>query len=894
MIPFDWLPSIRRRRTQELADELHEHLEMATADRIARGESPGEAAAAARREFGNVLLVQEISRDKWGRTGSWIENLGQDVRFALRMLRRAWGFTVTAVATIALGVGATTAIFSVAYATLLRPLPYPHPSQLVRVEDDLPGLGSHNVGMSTPEWHDLQRSGIFAHVSPTWYDDNNLTGVARPQRVSILIVATNYFALLGVQAQLGTTFDATDPTPGFNGDVVISDGLWRRIFGADSGVLGRVIQMDSDSYRIVGVAPRGFQAPEDTRAARGTEIWVAFGFAGPPMSPNQPRTPLFPGAVARLAPGLTLPEAQRRIDALVHALRQQYPADYPAASDWRIRLVPLQEFVVGDVRRSILLLFGAVALVLLIACTNVANLLLTRATTRSREMAVRQAIGGAPSRVTRQLLTESAVLSLLGGMAGTALLFAATGSLVRFLPDSVPQLNAISIDWRVLLFAFLSSLLAGAVFGLAPARHIRRLDVSRALKQEGRGSTSSREQSRTRRALVVMQFALSLVLMVAASLLVRSFWELLHAPLGFDPSSVAIVRTRLPYPNDPAEDFYATAAAEAPFVHNVLRRTRALQGVEEVALGSGGAVPLDHPLQDQDVLRVVFEGRQSESEQPPFISGVEVTPEYFQLLRMPLVRGRSFSEFDTDKSPVVAVVNEAMVRTYWPNEDPLGKRIKLRPRDTSWTTVVGVVANARTESLASFGVPQIYVSIYQRHAKHLAIFVRGHFELGALSAAVREQVQAVNSALPTFGAETLSGSVSASLDERRFSMEMIALFALTALLLAGIGIYGVISCLVAERTHEIGVRVALGASPEEVLRMVLRQGLGLALAGAAVGLAGALIVSRAMAGLVYGISTTDPLTFAVVTAALTAVALAACYLPGRRAIRVDPLEALRY
>jgi putative ABC transport system permease protein len=411
------------------------------------------------------------------------------------------------------------------------------------------------------------------------------------------------------------------------------------------------------------------------------------------------------------------------------------------------------------------------------------------------------------------------------------------------------------------------------------------------LKLEGRGSTGSGEQARTRRLLVVAEFALSLVLMIAATLLLRSFWDLVNAPLGFDPQRVMTIRTRLPYPNDPKEDLYATFTEEAPFVREVLRRVRGLTGVQDAALGSTSAVPLSHSEQDQSVLRVVFEDRASD--EPSFVNGSVVVPEYFHLLGIPLLRGRLLTDADNEQSPLVAVINETMARTYWPNEDPLGKRLKLSPRAPSWTTVVGVVADARTETLESAEVPAVYASLYQRSAKHLAIFLRGRFVPATITSQVREQLRSVNSALPVFGAATLDETVSASLAVRRFSMELIALFALTALLLAGLGIYGVISYMVSERTHEIGVRLALGAQRIDVMRMVLSQGLRLALAGAGVGLAGALGVSHVMSGLLYGVSATDPLTFGVVAGALTGVALAACYIPARRAIRVDPIVALR-
>ena len=889
-----WFARLTERRTADLADELRMHLEMAQADRIARGESPRDAAANARREFGNVGLVQEVARDEWNGAALTAERLGQDLRFALRMLRRAPGFAALGIVTIALGIGASTAIFSVVQATLIHPLPYPHPEQLVRIEDDLGGIGARDVGMSTPEWQDFKRSGIFTYVSPTWFDNNNLTGLSHPQRVSLQIVAPNYFDVLGVKPQLGAGFDPADPTPGFDAQIVISDALWRSSFGADPRVLGRVVQMDSDSYRIVGVMPRGFQAPARVGEERRTEVWAAFGFAGAPLSEASviSRTSLFPGAIARLAPGLTMADAQRRMDALVQSLAREYPADYPPRSAWRVRLVPLKDVVVGDVRQPLVFLLGAVGLVLLVGCANMANLLLARATTRGREMAVRQALGGAPSRLMRQLLTESVVLSVLGGVVGIALVVAAKGTLVRLIPDTVPRVNDIAIDWGVLAFAFLASLVAGALFGLAPVLQVRGLDVMRVLKLEGRGSTSSRDQQRTRRLLVIGEVALSLVLLSTAGLLLRSFWSLLQVPLGFNPHNVTVVRTRLPYPNELKEDLYPTAGAEEPFVREAMRRIRALPGVDEVAFGSGAAVPLDHPYQDQTLLRVRIEGDVSHGDQPLLLTGSEVSPEYFRLLGIPLLRGRSFSDFDTEQRPSVAVINESMARRYWPHEEALGKRVKLSSAATDWTTIVGIVADARTDSLASVSAPQIYTSLYQREGKHLAIFLHGTFETGIIERAVRRQVQAVNSALPVFGAESLSDVVSESLAMRRFSLTLIALFALATLFLAAIGVYGVISCMVSERTHEIGLRLALGAERRDVMRMVMRQGARLATAGAATGLIGGLLVSHAMASVLVGVGPTDPVTFALATGLLTFVALAGCYLPARRAIRVDPMTAL--
>ncbi|HXT15947.1 MAG TPA: ABC transporter permease [Gemmatimonadaceae bacterium] len=893
MSAFDWLPWVRARQTRELADEMRAHLEHAQADFIARGESPREAALHARREFGNVELVRETARDEWSRGGAWLEAFGHDVRFSLRMMRKSWGFTTVAALTIAFGVGATTAIFGVVDATLLRSLPYPHAEQLVRIQDDLLGSGASDVGMSTPEWHDLERSGAFEQVSPVWFDDNNLTGggLTRAQHVGLSIVAPNYFALLGVKPQLGTTFDPADHTGGFNGQAVISDAVWTRLFGRDPSALGRIVQLDSDSYRIIGIMPPTFEAPGRSREERSTEVWVAMGFAGPPLTNYTRSGTHFPGVLARVERGVSLAEAQSRIDALVHTLRAQYPKDYPPRAEWTLRIVPLKDIVVGNVRQSLLFLFGAVSLVLLIGCANVANLLLARASSRSRELAVREAIGASTGRLIAQLLTESVAISVLGGLVGLVILFIARAEIRSLVPAELPRASEIGIGWATFSFAFGVSIAAGVVFGLASALFVRRLDVNRTLKQEGRASTASREQARTRRFLVVGQIALSTVLLVAAGLLVRSFMQLTRAPLGFDAHGVTVVRTRLPYPNEDKEDLYPTPAAEAPFVREVRRRVLTLPGVEAAALGASASIPLDHPEQDQNVMSVIVEGHAGEP--PALVTGAVVSPEYFDVLHLPLRSGRLFTDFDRDKSPLVAVVNESMAERFWPHESALGKRIKLSPGALVWATVVGIVADARTEAIETAREPVLYASLYQRSAKHLAIFLRGRSVDESIADAVRGEVQSVNQALPVFGAESLERVVADSLAARRFVLRMMALFALTALVLAGLGLYGVVSHAVAERTHEIGLRVALGAQGGDVTRLVLRQGMKLCATGAVLGLVGAAGLAYEMSSRLYGVRAADPLSFGVVTAVMFFIAGVACYLPLRRAVRVDPLTALR-
>jgi putative ABC transport system permease protein len=887
-----------RSADQRLQDEIAEHLAFQTEENMRAGMSPTEARRQAALKFGAAEAIREHHHAE--HSIPLIENLLFDLRYAVRMLLRSPGFSFIAIATMALGIGATTAIYSVIDATLLHPLPYPNPEELVRIQDNLPGVGAQGVGISVPEWRDLESSGVFQSVALTGTGANvNLTGSAQPLRLSFKQVSPNYFAVLGVDAQLGRTFDLHDATPGYNLEVVLSDGLWRREFGADPHILGKALRLDNDVYHVVGVMPRGFRDQGSTSEEQNVELWLGAGFAGVPFPPPLRGSRLRSRAVlARLKPGLSIAAAQGHLDVLVESLKKQYPAEYPAQTAWTVRLIPLSETVVGSVRQSLILLFGAVGLVLLISCVNVANLLLARASVRGREIAVRQALGAQRARLIRQFLVESLLLFLLGGIAGFGLLFFARKFLLRLIPESLPHLNAISINWGVLGFALVVSVVAGTVFGLAPAWLMSRFDLIGALRQEGRGASGSRERSRARQILVVSEMALSLVLLVAAGLLLRSFWELFKVQPGFNPDRVMTIQTWLPGPNDPTADPYRTATQEAVLLREILRRSRTLPGVEEAAVGDETALPLGH--RDPVRMPLIREGIETMDNQAPVIESPIVSAEYFHLLGMPLERGRLFSEQDIETTPKVAVINQAAARTYWPNQDSIGKRVRL-PLDTrglpgsaepAWTTIIGVIADARTESLADAGIPQIYRSVYQRASKEVTIFLRGQLDPSAISVQVREQVQAADATLPVFHAETLDEVLSTSLSVRRFSMEMVAFFAGTALLLAGLGIYGTISYVVNEQRREIAIRLALGAQRGKILKMVLRRGLGLAAAGAGLGVAGALIVSHLMAGLLYGVSPTDPPTFTGVTLALTAVALAASYIPALRAMRLDPITTL--
>jgi predicted permease len=882
-----------RRADQRLREELAEHLTFQTDENLRAGMSPAEARRQAVLKLGPAEAIREDHHAE--QSLPFIENLLFDLKYAARMLRRSPGFAFVAIATMALGIGATTAIYSVIDATLLHPLPYPNPSELIHIQDNLPGVGAQDVGASVPEWRDLQSSGIFQSVAIAGHGaDVNLTGGSQPERLGFKAVTPNYFAVLGVNPQLGRTFDPQDTTPGYNLEVVLSDGLWRREFGADPRIIGKEVRLDNDIYQIVGVMPRGFRDQGSTSAEQNVDLWLGAGYTGLPFRPPQRDLRLNRAVIARLKPGLSVPAAQAHLDALVDSLTKQYPADYPSQEAWTVRLVPLSESVVRSVRQSLILLFGAVGLVLLISCVNVANLLLARASARGREIAVRQALGAQRLRLIRQFLAESLLLFLLGGVAGFAILFFSRKFLLQLVPESLPHLNDISINWGVLLFALAVSVAAGTFFGLAPAWLMSRFDVNGTLRQEGRGSSASRDRSRARQILVISELALSLVLMVAAGLLLRSFWELFMVQPGFNPDRVMSVQTWLPGPNDPSADKYRSAAQESVLLREILRRGRTLPGVEEAAVGDSSALPLGHSQSNQ--LPLVREGIEMSESQAPLIDSPIVSPEYFHLLSIALLRGRLFTDEDVAGTPQIAVINQAAARTWWPNQDPIGKRVRLRldarevptSAQPPWTTIVGVIADARTESLADAAIPQIYRSVYQHPAKNLAIILRGALDPSAISVQARAQIQAIDPELPVFQAETLNEVLSTSLSVRRFSMEMVAFFAATALLLAGLGIYGTISYLVNEQRREIAIRLALGAQRGDILNMVLSRGLGLAVAGAAIGLAGALVVSHLMSGLLFGVAPTDLLTFAGVTLVLTAVALAASYIPALRAMRLDP------
>jgi predicted permease len=826
-----------------------------------------------------------------------MQTLWQDLRYGARMLLKKPGFTIVAVLTLALGIGANTAIFSVVDAVLLRPLPFPHPEQIVLVRDDLTGRQIEDVGMSVDELRDFQeRSDVFEQISAVWPVDANLTGSDRPERIELLAVSPNYFSLLGASAQMGRVFGPQDQALGFAEGVVISDGLWRRLFGADPNVLGRKVRADSDIYTIIGVMPPGFRHPART-LRNEVEMWGTAGFAANPFGPPVRAQRMLPGAIARLKPGLSVQQAQMKLDSFVANLRGQFPNEYPVDAGWTVRLLPAREKLVGNVRATLLALMGAVGLALLIGCVNIANLLLARSLARRREMAIRLALGAGRGRLILQLLIESLLLAMLGGAVALLMVAWAPTLLLGFAPDDIPRLHEVGFNGGVLGFAFAISVLTGVIFGLVPALQASRPDMTPSLKDGGQGAGAS--SHRFRGALVVIEFGLSLTLMIGAGLLARSFWRLLQVDPGFDPRNVVMARIWLPVPNNPNLNPYLPPEKRAAFVREVLRRTGALPGVRYAAIGAGNGVPLIGPHNSN---AFTIESQAGEDSNPPRAQVSVVSPDYFRVLGTPLVRGRFFEASDEGQAPRVSLIDEAMASRYWPNEDPVGRRIKFGRRGSNapWMTIAGVVGNIKTDGLDQPDQPHLYLPILQNPGYAMAVYIRAEANVGGLAGlagltqALRREVQAVDPDLPVFGERPMEDLISASLAQRRFAAQLIGLFGALALLLSGIGIYGVMAWSVSQRTREIGIRLALGANTRAILRWILGQGMRLTLIGVAVGLLGAFAMTRLLRGLLFDVAPTDSLTYVCLAALLAVVALLACYIPARRATKVDPMIALRY
>jgi predicted permease len=874
--------------------EVHFHLQSYAADLVRKGLSQQEAMRQARIEFGGIESHKDAVRASVG--VRWWGELGSDLRHGLRLLRRNPGFTTVAILTLALGVGANTAIFSIVDAVLLRSLPYPDPDRLVRVFINEPGVGLRDVAFSKPELDDLQtRAGVFEDVSPIFEGTENLTGAKQPERLEAVNGSFSYFSMLGVVPQIGRLFGPQDFAPGFAPLAVISDGLWRRAYGADPNVLGRTIRLDGDPATIIGVLPRGFRHPGPTTSG-DVDVFGAGGFSADPFPPPMRGTRILVSGIGRLKPGVTLEQAQARLTAMAAQLRHDFPTDYPPQAQWTIEIQPLQETLVGKVRPMLLVLLGAVILIVLIVSLNIANLLLARASGRQQEMAVRLALGASRGRMVRQMLTESMLLSLIGGAAGIATAVVTLRFILRFMPSNIPRLNEVRIDWVVLAFALLISILTGLVFGLAPALHSANGALSSAIREGGRGSGYSTKTGRLRDVLIVSELAFAVILMVGAGLLLRTLRDLLRENPGFNPTQVVTANTWLGVPNDPKTDPYLGIPGKATFDRELLRRMKAIPGVELAAITSSVPTTNSNPsaVGGLETESLAIEDRPVESSQDLRAERIRISPDYFKVFQATLLRGRSFTEGDEDGKPLVAILDESTARKYWPTRDPLGRRVRFGQDPTKpWTTVVGIVKDIKSDGLDIDGVPHIYVSTYQDPSKQVSVVLRTSLPATLLAPRIRHEIQSIDPGLPVFNISSMNDVLDRSLASRRFSAGLVGGFAGLALLLASIGIYGLLAYMVGQRSREVGIRMALGARRDDILRMFLGKGVALAGVGIVAGVVVSASTASMMASLLYGVRPHDPAVFLIVPLLLLAVAALASYLPARRATKVNPMIALR-
>ena len=810
-----------------------------------------------------------------------MDGLNKDLRFAFRGLLKRPAFTAIAIVTLGLGIGATTAIFSVVNSVMLRRLPYPTADRIVAIRELNPdGRRVQTTGPNFLDWR--AQNTVFEHLAAIKRTSINLALPDRSERISFAQTSANFFNVFGVGPQLGRLFVSGDEQAGHAPVVVLSDALWRRSFGADPGVVGQQISLNAESYTVIGVAAAGFQYPDKV------ELWLPPLKLAPEFNrevePTERRGMGYLNVVGLLKPGVSVAQAASEMETITSRLRQQYPE----TNNRRFNTVlSLHEHLTGESNTMLWLLFGAVMFVLLIACANVANLLLASASSRSREIAIRVALGASRWRVVRQLLTESALLALAGGALGLALSSWGVTVLTKLLPQEFPRLNEIGMDWRVFGFALTASLLTGFIFGFAPALHISKTDVQEAMKESGRGNAGSKRHTRLRHALIIAEVALSVVLLAGAGLLFRSFMRLQAVNAGFTPQQVLTAQL------SPAGPQFGEDSAIISFYEQVLERARVIPGVE-----SAGVINT-LPLSGGPTIGFRVEGRPILTVDKWVPTNFRtVSPDYFRAMNIPVLQGRTFTPDDRMGAPRKLMINQALAQRDFPNEDPVGKRITLGNTDENnqpiWFEIAGVTANVRSEELREEAPPELYFSAKQIMFQNMAIVVRSTIEPESLAPALRQAVAEVDRTVPVAQLQTMEHIVSASVTQPRFNLFLVGLFGGIALLLSAAGIYGVTSYTVTQRTHELGVRLALGAQVSDVLKLVLGQGLAVIVIGLVVGLAASFALLRLMKSLLFGVGENDPLTFAAITLVLFLVALFACYVPARRATKVDPLEALRY
>jgi putative ABC transport system permease protein len=807
-----------------------------------------------------------------------MEALLQDLRYGIRTLAKIPGFTIVAVLTLALGIGANTAIFSVVDAVLLRPLPYPQPDRLFVLYQTLPQDPAQNTGVSYPNYLDwAQQNDAFESMAAVRGNVLALSGQGEPTNIATGSVTSDYFDVLRVKPLLGRTLQASDDALDANPVVVMSESLWRARFGADPAIVGRTITLDQHPITVAGIVPAYFHPSVPDAAA---QLWVPLREDGVFSDMRARRRGHYLSALGRLKPGVTAAQAQSEMAAMEQRLAEQFPNENKG---WGIRIVSLQADMAGNVQTALLVLLGAVGFVFLIACANVASLQLARAAARQKEIAIRVALGAGRRRLLRQFLTESVLLSVIGGAVGLVLAYEALRGLIAWLPADLPRISEIHVDARVLAFGLALSVLSGVIFGLAPAWHGTESRLAEAL-EGARGTGEGRTSRHARNIFVAAETALAIVLLVGAGLLIRSFARLQQVNVGFNPAQLLTARIGLPRAQ------YAKPEQWISFYQQTLERMNGLPGAQEAAV----AVPL--PLSDSYInLAFAVDGRPPRTKSDaPTADFVAISPNYFHVLQVPLLRGREFSDADSESGAKVCVISSSLAQQLFPNQSALGQRIIIGYPTDATREIVGIVGDVKDSDLSARQSAQIYVPFVQNPFWAADIAVRARGNPSALSSVLREQIRGIDSALPVAEVRPMEAVIGSSVAQPRFRTALLSLFGAAALLLAAIGIYGVLAYTVAQQTREIGIRMALGANPGRVLRLVLARGLRLAGAGTVIGVLAALMLTPLLNSLLFGVSATDPLTFAAVAGLLLGVALLACYVPARRAMRVDPMVALRY
>ncbi len=868
----------RKRMLEELDADIRDHIERETQDNIDRGMSPQDARSAAHRKFGNVTLVKEETREVWSFT--WLEHLLADIRFGLRMLRKSPGFTAVAMLTLALGIGANTAVFSLVYAVLLQPLPYKNPARLVVLNETTPKVGTVSVSYQNfLDWRTQSHS--FSQMTAVHQSNFNLAGISQPENISGDAVSPEYLSMMGVRPFLGRDFSASEDKAGTAPIVLLGYSLWQSHFGGDPDAVGKTISLDGRAFTIVGVLPADYRGFDKTDVMLPIGVWVTDNPEG--ASSRGERGDMV--AIGRLAPGVTFQQAKTEMEGIAARLAKEYPA---TNDRFGVALQAIRDAFVGDAKPAIFLLFAAVLFVLLIACANVANLFLVRGASRTKEVALRIALGASSGRIIRQMLTESFVLSFLGGVLGVALAVAGNRGIAELIPQDMMPPGGVNLNGAVFGFASVVVILAAFLFGLAPALHATRPDVQVELKEGGRTASAGAAQNRLRGALAVAEISLALILLVGAGLMMKSLYLLLQVDPGFRTDRVLTLTMDL------RTQQYAKDAAVLNFWQALLDRVRALPGVESAAVGT--VVPLTESHSRSDV---TIEGMAAPAPGDyPHPDVHLVSPGYAETLGIPLLRGRAFTDQDNENAPLVGMINLMVARRFFPKEDPIGKRFMFGHPSTAnppkWFTVIGVLGDTKLYGLANPARFEVYIPLRQRPTSTMTLAVKSGANPTALTSSIREAVQSIDKDQPIFAITTMKQLESNSVATRRMTLVLLGLFSGLALILGAIGIYGVISYSVAQRTHEIGVRIALGSPRRDVFRMIVGQGLRLAGIGVTFGIVAAFGLARLMSSLLFGVSAADFETFAGVVALLLFVALLACYVPARRAMRVDPIVALRY